>query len=139
MAWKDNSHSIVQQVALKAAVELAVGYGNLGFLSSKEEADAFVASKMAEFTATLDERVTVDNTPVRNASAPAANTDAEDFTGREGEYPFTWGRNNGQTIAQVSESDAQYLTWLTETDSNPRRATARRYAQAYLDSRRAGV
>ncbi len=131
--WKP-SPVTMKQTGYNAAATVVSALATAGLLESREQAFSTLEEIAGKIYAELSGLT--EDVPTKAASNGASRSQQSD---NPGDIVFNFGRNDGKTIADVYRDDPEYLTWLTEQDSNSRRNWIRQKAQDFLDTVRAGV
>lgn len=121
-----------KQTSYNVAGTVLNALSTAGLLESKEQALEEFENLAASIYGELESTITAA------ASSGGAPTRQADDT-PPGEIEFNFGKHKGSTIADVYESDADYIDWLVNKDWNKARNFMRGKAAAYLETVKAGV
>ena len=127
----------LKQTAINQAGNLAAAAMQAGQFETYDEgieAILFGADKLYD---SLDQQFEEASATAATSSAGSEQTAAK--VENPGDTEFTWGKKAGQTIAQVQETDPDYINWLVNKDKNPGRNFMRKLASQFLESAKAGV
>jgi hypothetical protein len=135
MAYNASKASL-KQTSYNVTGPIVAAFVNIGVIADPEAAVTNLDSMAAKVFANLEETFNAEQTSP--STGTAEKTPAQDISD-PGQFVVNFGKHKGNTIEQIATDDLGWLEWLTQKDSKPVRNFARKYAQAYLDTRKAAV